>query len=276
MISGLSLLKDDFKLLSTEEYININFVKSIINGNSAVYKVSNFFKIDYCEVIKNNFLSSQHKVVRYGVGKDDIEAYILGSSHIEKYTSKYLNNSQETRQYVDELFNNIENPIQNFINKLIENNLKVRPAGHEGKYANLCKGVLWNNIGDFLLLPHEDLSQLKDPRQNDFEINTIENVMAVNFYPAIEKGAGKLKIWNIIPDQNTKENLGLQYSGYPYPIDSIQYFDSMVLEINPGDLILLNGNLVHAVLGGEDFKPKSRILITCFMGERNGELLYWT
>jgi hypothetical protein len=137
--------------------------------------------------------------------------------------------------------------------------------------------VYWNNFGPFLHQPHDDLAQVKDPVQADFEIQQVPRVMAVNVYAAVPERSGQLRIWNVEPDDETRAELGLTGVGFPYPPELLLNIPATVIEVETGDLCVVNGNLVHAVIRGDIASPRNRLLLTCFMGlNLNDELIWWT
>ncbi|MEQ1963601.1 hypothetical protein ABLB69_10575 [Xenorhabdus khoisanae] len=280
-LTGVKLAESEFVIHETEGCIEKSAVDALLDGHLAACRIRHFLSEEQRKKIINNFWLSPARKPRYGDGIDGVEGYFLGASHIEKTTFEYFEEAEYFRLAVDQLFQDTINPQIHFINQLTnsqsEHLLQVRPAMHQGRFAGNVKAVYWNNSGEFLLLPHDDLAQLSDPRQNDFEIQSVKRVMAVNFYAEVPQDGGQLKVWNIDPDVESRSALGLTHSGFPYPTDSLEEHENMVIEIAPGDLILLNGNLIHAVLtGNANQLQEKRLLITCFMGvNKDGELIWW-
>lgn len=280
-ITGTSLATSGFRIHETQQTIDVESVMAVLHGELAAYRIHNFLPPQVCTQIVHNFLESSKKVPRYGEGADGVEGYFLGASHIEKTTSEYLKEVQYFEESIHNVFHHTINPLDQFRQALIAPNSQyhtVRPAYHGKFMAGNAKFVYWNNLGRYLLLPHEDYAQTKDPLQYDFEIQSARRIMAVNFYAVVPPHAGQLKIWNMEPDDQTRAALNLTYSGYPYPAELLNNLPSMTIPVETGEMCLINGNLLHAVLrGNPTTQSKDRILITCFMtfNERN-ELIWWT
>jgi hypothetical protein len=73
-----------------------------------------------------------------------------------------------------------------------------------------------------------------------------------------------------------RPDLGVR--GYPYPPELLWEFPSIVVPVQTGDLCVINGNLVHAVLRCDpSASARDRLLLTCFMALTDeGELIWWT
>ncbi|WP_197321533.1 hypothetical protein [Saccharomonospora sp. NB11] len=277
-ITGEALPDDRFRLHETVGTLDIDRVLDVLHGELAAYRVRNFLSEDQCRTIKDNFWNSSRRTPRYGEGADGVEAYILGASHIEKSTKDYLDEAAAQADAVAELYAGTTDPMSALCERIGKTVGTGRAAAHEGRTAGGSKAVCWNNDGgEYLLLPHDDLAQLSDPLQAGFEIQRIERVMAVNAYPYVpEGGTGQLKLWNVFPDAETKHRLGLTHSGFPYPPDLLTDHPSMVVPVATGDLCVINGNLVHAVLGSGSATDRGRLLLTCFTGTVGDEFLWWT
>ncbi|BFI44324.1 hypothetical protein YKD1_07430 [Yersinia pseudotuberculosis] len=276
-ITGLKLPKDKFRVQESVSQLELCWVEQLLSGQLAAYCVRSFTPLEDRLCIVKNFWNSTARVPRYGVGEGGVEGYFVGASHIEKTTQEYLDQVQYYRQSVNDLFQGTSDPLARMRDELKKGSLNIRAATHEGCLAGDAKAVCWNNIGEFLLLPHDDLAQLSDNRQKGFEIQQIERVIAANFYAEMPDLGGQLKVWNIEPDNISRQRLGLRHSGFPYPVALLHDHVDLVISVEAGDLVLLNGNLIHAVLGGTDTTARLRLLVTCFMGILpTAELVWWT
>jgi hypothetical protein len=277
-ITGTSLPEAAFRVVDTNGPVDVTTVLAVLNGNLAAYVVHGFVSPGTCRRIVANFWASPGRVPRFGVGEDGVEAYLIGASHYGKPTLTYLAEARACKEHVENLYAGTINPVAFFRDLLaVETDLSVRAASLDDLPAGDSKAIYWNNTGTFLLEPHEDLAQAKDPIQADFEIQQVNRVMAVNVYAAVPEGSGQLQLWNVEPDEETRAELGLSGVGFPYPAELLAEYPSTIIDVRTADLCVINGNLVHAVMRGNASAPKHRLLLTCFTGlnDRN-ELIWWT
>lgn len=277
-ITGSSLPACAFRVHETTALLDVSTVVEVLTGNLAAYRVSGWVPLDACQRIVTNFWASPGRVARYGEGKDGVEAYLIGASHYGKPTATYLEEVLACKNYVEDLYDGTINPVAAFRATLrTAGDMTVRAASLNGLPAGDSKAIYWNNVGTFLLEPHDDLAQVKDPIQAGFEIQQVNRVMAVNIYAAVQEGSGQLRLWNVEPDDETRAELGLSDVGFPYPAELLEEYPSLTLAVQTGDLCIINGNLVHAVVRGNTSSPQSRLLLTCFTGLNfRNELIWWT
>lgn len=279
-ITGTSLPEAAFRIRETDKALDVSAVFEVLGGALAAYRVRGYVPLDACRRIAENFWSSEARAPRYGDGEDGVEAYLIGASHYGKPTLQYLAEARAWEPAVKSLYAGTINPVSAFREALVSGSggrLRARPAELNGLRAGDSKAVYWNNNGRFLLEPHDDLAQVKDPIQKDFEIQQAARVMALNIYAEVPVNSGQVQIWNVEPDDRTRDELGLSNVGFPYPAEPLDGYQSMIIPVETGDLCLFNGNLVHAVLRGDTTSQRNRLLITCFMAiNRSGELIWWT
>jgi len=275
-MTGTSLTETAFRVAESEKTLDVDQVVEVLNGNLAGYRVRGFVPQDACAAIVTNFWASPNRVARAGVGEDGVEAYLIGASHYGKPSLQYLEEAHACAAAVEHLYTGTINPVMLFKNAFASR-MRIRAARLDGLEAGASKAIYWNNFGPFLLEPHDDLAQVKDPIQSDFEIQQVTRVMALNIYAQVPEKSGQVQIWNIEPDDQSRTELDVRYVGFPYPAEVLCEYPTMVVPVETGDLCVFNGNLVHAVRRGDAVSPRSRLLLTCFMGVNfNDELIWWT
>jgi hypothetical protein len=182
--------------------------------------------------------------------------YYVGAYHYHKPTATYLDESAEVAPYLDQILDVRGEPTRWFRDRLTQRlaaeGVEFRLARDDGRPG--CPVLIrhWNAAGAFALQPHEDASQCRVPEQAGFEVQRTlrHTVAAVNM--CLENGElGRLVIWNVIPDDESKSRLGLYYAGSPYPPEVVDGIDAIWLPIRPGDIYVFNGEHVHGVEASE-------------------------
>lgn len=184
--------------------------------------------------------------------RSDAPSYFLGTYHFNKSAEAYLTESADVRAPVESVVSMPGSPWLRFRevvgDRLRRDGAELRLAKMGGREA--CPALVrsWDAEGPYALYPHEDLSQCRDPRQAGFEIQRVVNhqVCAVNMCLANGRG-GRLVIWNVRPDEATKERLGITYTGFSYPPSELAGFSEIRLDVRAGDIYVFNGSYVHAV-----------------------------
>jgi hypothetical protein len=182
----------------------------------------------------------------------DAPSYFLGTYHFNKSVEAYLTESAEINPSVERLVHLPGSPWKSFRDtvdaRLRRDGTELRVAQMADQKACLALFRSWDAEGEFALYPHEDMSQCQDPRQAGFEIQRVVNheVCAVNICLTNGPG-GRLVIWNIRPDDATKERLGIKHTGFSYPPSELADIEELRVEIRAGDIYVFNGAYVHAV-----------------------------
>jgi hypothetical protein len=184
--------------------------------------------------------------------RTDAPSYFLGTYHFNKSVDTYLAETAEVAGSVERVIRMDGSPWIWF-HELVGDRLKregtaLRIAEMNGRKA--CPALIrsWNAEGELALYPHEDMSQCSDPRQDGFEVQRVTryNVCATNMCLANGIG-GRLLIWNVRPDEITRERLGITHTGFSYPPSGLTGFKQIRLSVGQGDIYVFNGAYVHAV-----------------------------
>lgn len=232
-------------------------IVDILHGRLAGVVFRSVVPTATCAELTGRFLASPARRARGA----DVPGEYVGAYHYAKTTDGYLDEAATVRGALDEMLDMPASPLavlrQGLAEVLAEDGVEFRLAQHESREA--CPAILrsWHGKEQFALAPHEDLGQCVDPRQAGFEIQGAPNHHIVAMNMCLENGAGgRLVVWNIQPDQMSRQRLGLQYTGVPYPLECLDGIETMSIDVYPGDIYLFNSAHVHAVEPSAD--PSSR------------------
>jgi hypothetical protein len=211
--------------------------------------------------------------------REDAPAYFLGAYSFDKSIGTYLDESADVHPSVAAVLDaEASSPLVWFrdavAGELRPEGISLRAAELDGRKACLALMRSWDADGAFSLSPHEDLAQCLDPRQAGFEAQHVPNyeVCAVNMCLAND-GGGRLVLWNVRPDDASRKRLGIEFTGFPYPVADLAGFDELRVDVHAGDVYVFNGAYVHAVEANQG----KRTNIAFFMGFRNSRtVLTWT
>ena len=230
--------------------------------------------LSVCKKIAANFRSLSDKQKR----KDGVPAYFIGANHYKMKMEDYLNLVALSRAAVELLFEMTRNParlIQGEIARLLKaRGYKLRVAEHNGRKAGEYRLSAFNEVGEFALRPHDDLGQLSHPAQKGFEIQNCTEPKAVNVYIDIPKIGGWLGLSNCRFCSECRTKLGIEFTGYPYPKETLVGLESTLIKVRPGDIVLLDGRFPHWV---ENTFGQDRSLLNFFFGKIDAQTYaYWS
>jgi len=238
----------------------------------------NFLSNPECQELLNGFSRSPELRSR----ADGVPGSYLGTYHYGKDLKTYF---EESEYWHDKLLAFISSfpSVSRFFESLAETAARrkiiLRPASHP--LGRACPFIVrsFTDKGKFLLLPHEDLSQLSDKKQSGFEIQDAEVVSALNMCLENDGRFGKLKLWNLLPSAGLRQRLGILSTGYPYPMDVLDSRKSITLEVNPGDIYVFNGCFVHGVTAFERSEEliRPRVTVSNLLAKLKGHsVVYWS
>jgi hypothetical protein len=244
-----------------------------LNGEIPAIILRQKVDLSVCKKISANFRSLSDKRAR----EDGVAADFVGANHYKMTTEDYLNLAESSRAAVESLFEKTRNParlIQGEIAHLLKaRGFNFRVAKHNGRKAGECRLSAFNEEGEFALRPHDDLGQLSHPAQKGFEIQNCIAPKAVNIYLEVPQEARGLRAWNRRFCSECRAKLGIESSGYPYPMEALEGLESTLIKIRLGDVLLLDGCFPHAV---ENTFGRDRFLLNFFFGKIDAHTYaYW-
>ena len=276
-ISGVSFSHDEFVIDSVENCIPPRKVRDLLANRAVGLHIKSYLDPVDANRIKENFDLSDALRDRL----DNVVAIKIGADQYAKASDQYLAEVEESSLEVSKLFHkayHIGEKARADIQACLHQGVGLRRADFNGHLAGDIRGVKWLGQGEFALPPHEDFSQLSHPGQTGFEIQEVETPVAFNIYPFVAPCAGNFRAYNIQPDEGTRARLNVMHTGYPYPIESLDVFQHIDVQVESGDALLFNGRFVHGVLGKNGEGSKERLLLNFFIGLKRGGtgVISWT
>lgn len=263
----------------------MDVLESMLTGsgdlNVPVYVVRNYMMPHYCERIKNEFFNIIDQTAGGNRIEDFVMVYQIGATQFQKTASEYFEECAVSKPNVEKLLSGIDDPKvvagfmleADFKKYFSRKNIRFGPSTYEGEKVNLFTARLWNNPVELSLQAHDDLAQLSVAQRDNYDIGKVEIVIASNLC-VYNQCNSKLLLWNIAPDEQTKKQLDLDCTGYPYPQSCLEGIDYLTVKTNPGDLYFINANHVHAV---SKEKRNERITLGRFIGQVSPDRVeYWT
>ena len=224
-----------------------------------------------------NFLGSPGRRTR---GADAPGEY-LGAYHYNKTIDDYFDQTDAVVPDLRAALDVPGDPLKEFFRKLKQElslyDVELRPAQYDGREA--CPAVFrsWMGQRDFALEPHEDRGQCEDPKQVGFEIQQVTGYSIVGLNICLDNGSGgRLTVWNLRPDEETRDRFGVRYTGSPYAAEWLVGIDRVHLDVRPGDIYLFNAGHVHAVEPVRDLDAH-RVTLSGILGFADDEtVVSWT
>lgn len=275
-VSGTVRPSERFQIVESATF-DPRIIVDVLNGALAGCIFRGIISADVCRQIAANFW--KHPCLR--TREDNVPASFLGTYHYGKTTDAYLAEADLYRAVLPDIFDGCDNIFAQVMTAvgatLAAGGVTLRPAAHEGRVGSEFVMRSWAGQGRFSLEPHEDSAQLRSRLQDGFEIQRVAWSPAVAVNMCVENpSAGELHYWNVEPDDATRERLGIAETGYPYPLESLEGIEKVVVPIHPGDVYCFNGKLVHAV-ASTDKAAGHRSTISYLMGVRDPQtVIYWS
>jgi len=261
-LTGRSLPSDRFQFGVVERVPSSGW-KRIARGQQVGEVVKGFLTSEESSRIVDNFLNSPSLRQR----TDGVPGETLGVDLYRSAPRDYVQKTLELKSDMSRLFAGtvpVPQHLRDSLQRTMPAGSVVRPAIHAGIEYNAVRGIRWTDNGKHSLKFHDDQAQLRDPRQSEMETSRIEWPVAFNVYPSVSESGGALVVYNIAPDDASRERLGLQWTGYPYPEEMLEGYEQLTVYPEPGDLVILSGRFIHGVTGIGGSTP--RILLNHFGG----------
>ncbi len=238
-------------------------IRNVASGQALGQIVKGYLDAVQCETIVQNYNRNPAVHPR----ENGVAGETIGVDQFGADPSDYVEQSLDSLAPVNRLFrHSINVPVQlrEDIQRIMLAGTAVRPAVFDGIPANPVRGVRWTDVGEFALKLHDDYAQLTDPRQVDMETARVAWPVAFNVYPSVTEAGGELIIFNLAPDNVSRQWLGIAHTGYPYPLELFDCVESITIRPEAGDLVVLSGKFVHGVRGVRG--SGSRLLLNHFGG----------
>jgi len=270
-----TIASDYFQIRESNHSAELESLLALLEGRASAYHIREMIPRHMCESVSQSF-ASLHGSER----ADDVPGLHVGAFHYGKQTKEYFDEVATSYPLMSRL-TSAGDPIaivhDSFAAILAEAGISYRPANWAGQAAGRFVARSWTGSGAFALAPHEDAAQLRNPQQTDFEIQAVADhtVIGVNLCIRPSTYGGGLLVWDVSPDNQDRTALGLEYTGYPYPLTFVDSAKCLTLRASAGDLYCVNGNLLHAV--EQQSGPNSRLTLSfiCgFIDQRT--VVYWT
>jgi len=256
-------------------------VFSVLDGEAVAGITGDAIPALACNQIYERFKCAPEREIL----SDGVERSLLGATHYKKTPGEYVREVSKHSQAVRRVLGGERDVVQEFISDLsLEGRLHgihlVRPLNHDGLPSAHARLFMCDTIAgnENLVLPHhEDYSQVSAPLNagSEFHLIKANALIAVNFYFRVEPGLGALHVFNFKPSRADRQSLGVDDYGFPYPEECVAGSDRLVIGVRTGDVAVIRGAYVHAVVSGEH-ATKDRLIANLFLARIGSTIVYWT
>jgi len=264
------------------EIISDIVLKGHHNG-SILYIIRNAFTSDIAEKLINAF---DKELAKTEGGNRPYDGFVktsqIGATQFSKNGKAYVEDVADKNRNLISVFDSLQDTEVEkiFLSKFLENlfleeGKHFGPARYKAGHSSFITLRRWLDNGEMSLWPHDDTAQLRVAAQDDFEIaHSIQQVISFNAVVEAAKGGGFLKVWNYKPDAAARSYLGLEETGYPYPIELFTNSESVEVRLQQGDIYFLNASFLHGVTS---VSAGRRFSAGRFIGVINNQkVVYWT
>ena len=204
----------------------------------------------------------------------------VGSTQFQRNGEAYVRETVAHLSHVIDLFSVLDAAtVQNLFyddaleQAFLKRGKLYRQARHLGGQGNFATTRKWLDNGPMALHPHEDTAQIAQGAEDGFEIAGGTHTIAANLCIADDAEGSSTVLWNHCPTESERKALGLELTGYPYPIDYADQFDKVKVKIRRGDLYFMNASYLHGV---ENSPTNYRITAGRFITCSGHKVLSWT
>ncbi len=280
--NGFGIIEWDSATIAQAEAIDTlaRFIEEGSLGEKRLIVIRGLHNEETCRALETRF----NKIIAAN-GSDRGEDGVvrnqqIGATQFQRNGEEYMRETARHLPHVIDLFSALdaETVRRLFLDSALEEAFRkrgklFRQARHMGGQANFATTRKWLDNGAMALHPHEDTAQLAQGAEDGFEIGPGPHTIAANLCIADDAEGSATVLWNHRPDEPTRRAMGLEKTGYPYPIDYADQFDKVKVNIRRGDLYFMNASYLHGVENSPtNYRITAGRFITC-VGEK---VLSWT
>ena len=255
--------------------ISITDVIAVLKGDMTGLHVKDGFSPQIAAAMTENFFSNPGLKQR----RDGVPGQYVGASHYRMSAAHYFRECEEARPAIEALLGAMVDPVRALFDalkrELAREGIELRLAQSGEGRANVCRATCWSGAGTYVLEPHDDVAQVLFAGDDYELVKVAENtVVALNFYPNTAEEGGNLRVWDRKPTAEDRKTHGVETTGYPYPLTSLNGARHHDFLLEAGDIVLIDGGYVHGVTK-QSGNGKPRLLVHAFLGFARPDLVLW-